>query len=94
VVSLAEAKRQTNGGGPAFNGAFGVDSEDILNIPQVGLGTFQMFPDQNTYSTTGVEVTSPSSDFDTMVQQTNSWIQTQVETALRWVFPSPIRKCV
>ncbi len=35
--------------GSAFDGSAGVDSEDIMNIPEIGYSTFQFFPDQNTY---------------------------------------------
>ena len=28
-----------------YNGAFGVDSQDILNAPDIDFGTFQLFPD-------------------------------------------------
>lgn len=41
----------TVGVGPAFDGTHGVDSEDIISIPQIGFGSFQLFPDQYTYST-------------------------------------------
>jgi len=47
----AETRRQSDpfGTGPAFNGADGVDSDDILNIPEIGFGGFQLLPDQNSY---------------------------------------------
>jgi hypothetical protein len=86
-LPLAEAKRQTIGIGPAFNGAFGVDSQDILSIPDIGFGTFQLFPDQNNYGTTGTEVQPPSSDFDNTVNQTITWIHAQAYSAHTWVFP-------
>jgi mannan endo-1,4-beta-mannosidase len=35
--------------GSAFDGSFGVDTEDIMNIPCIGFGSFQLFPDQVTY---------------------------------------------
>ncbi|EEB96143.1 hypothetical protein MPER_04771, partial [Moniliophthora perniciosa FA553] len=35
------------GVGSAFDGTHGVDSEDILSIPNIGFGSFQLFPDQN-----------------------------------------------
>ena len=89
-MSLAAAKRQTNGGGPAFNGVFGVDSQDILNAPQIDFGTFQLFPDQNNYGTTGIESQAPSADFDNTLSQTNAWITSQADSALRYVFLTPI----
>ncbi|KAG1846641.1 glycoside hydrolase superfamily [Suillus subluteus] len=35
---------------PTTDGSSGVDSQDILNIPNIGFGSFQVFPDQNTYA--------------------------------------------
>jgi len=77
-----EAKRQTNSGGVAFNGVLGVDSQDILNAPHIDFGTFQLFPDQNNYGTTGVENQDPSVDFNTMLAQTTAFISSQVQSAL------------
>lgn len=47
---IKATKRQSDsqGVGSAFDGSQGVDSEDILGIPQIGFGSFQLFPDQNT----------------------------------------------
>jgi mannan endo-1,4-beta-mannosidase len=66
----------------AFNGVLGVDSQDILNAPNIDFGTFQLFPDQNNYGTTGVENQDPSVDFNTMLAQTNAFISSQVQSAL------------
>jgi len=82
-MSLAAAKRQANGGGAAFNGVFGVDSQDILNAPHIDFGTFQLFPDQNNYATTGLESQPPSADFDNMLSQTTAFINSQADTAQR-----------
>jgi mannan endo-1,4-beta-mannosidase len=83
---LAKAKRQTSGGGVAFNGVFGVDSEDILNSPDIDIGTFQLFPDQISYSTTGTECETPSKDFDGTLDQTVAWIHKQAQSAHTSVF--------
>ncbi|KDQ60829.1 glycoside hydrolase family 5 protein [Jaapia argillacea MUCL 33604] len=74
--SSTPAKRQAqNTVGPAYDGSQGVDSEDILNIPSIGFGTFQLFPDQDVYTTeTG------STSFDTILQTGLSWIEQQAET--------------
>jgi len=77
-----EAKRQNNAGAVAFNGVLGVDSQDILNAPHIDFGTFQLFPDQNNYGTTGVENQAPSADFNTTVAQTTAFIKSQVQSAL------------
>lgn len=87
-MPLAGAKRQSDDGGLAFNGAFGVDSQDILNAPHIDFGTFQLFPDQNNYGTTGAEGQPPSTDFDTTLSQSFAWIRAQADSANTWVFPS------
>lgn len=78
----AEAKRGSGGVGSAFDGSSGVDSQDILSIPEIGFGSFQLFPDQNSYSTVGTQPTPPSSDFNGTVQQGTAWIQAQAAAAL------------
>ncbi len=89
-LPLAEAKRQTSGDGSAYSGAFGVDSQDILNVPDIDFGTFQMFPDQFNYGTTGpvTEVQPPSSNFDSTMNDTVAWIRAQINCAHTWGFPS------
>ncbi|KAK7014868.1 helicase ATP-binding domain-containing protein [Favolaschia claudopus] len=49
-VSTATRRQDDVGVGSAFDGSQGVDSEDILNIPDIGFGSFQLFPDQNQYA--------------------------------------------
>jgi len=73
---FSETKRQSDQGvGPAFDGSQGVDSEDIINIPQIGFGTFQLFPDQNSY---GVDdPTLPA--FNNTVNQGLQWIRRQAD---------------
>jgi mannan endo-1,4-beta-mannosidase len=85
----AEAKRQTGGDGSAYNGAFGVDSQDILNAPDIDFGTFQMFPDQFNYGTTGTvaDVQAPSSNFNNTLNDTVAWIRAQIDSVHTWVFP-------
>ncbi|KAI0302022.1 glycoside hydrolase superfamily [Russula brevipes] len=80
-MAPSKAKRQTSGGGAAFNGGFGVDSEDILNAPDIDFGTFQLFPDQISYSTTGTECETSSKDFDDTLDQTVAWIHKQAQSA-------------
>ena len=40
------------GVGPNYDGAYGVDSQDISNIPDIGFGAFTLFPDQQSYGPT------------------------------------------
>ncbi|KAJ7273706.1 glycoside hydrolase family 5 protein [Mycena haematopus] len=49
-VSTPTRRQDDVGVGSAFDGSEGVDSEDILNIPEIGFGSFQLFPDQNQYA--------------------------------------------
>jgi len=42
-------KRDFSPVGDAFDGSFGVDTEDLISIPAVDFGTFQYFPDQVCY---------------------------------------------
>ena len=66
-----------------------MDSEDILNAPDIDFGTFQLFPDQNHYGITGSQVQAPSSNFNNTLNETNSWIRAQADTIQKWVFPLP-----
>ena len=89
--TLAEtiARRNTGGGLSVFNGAFGVDSEDILNAPDIDFGSFQLFPDSVNYGTQGTadQVTPPSTNFNKTLNDTVAWIKTQIFSAQTWVFP-------
>lgn len=78
----SEAKRQTGSDGSAYSGAFGVDSQDILNAPDIDFGTFQMFPDQFNYGTTGAvtDVQAPSSNFNNTLNDTVAWIRAQIDS--------------
>ena len=80
ISQPAQAKRG-GGVGPAFDGSSGVDSQDIANIPEIGFVSFQLFPDQNSYSTVATAFTPPSADFDGTVQQGISWIQAAADSA-------------
>ena len=86
-----ETKRHASGDGSAYSGAFGVDSQDILNAPDIDFGTFQMFPDQFNYGITGMvtNVQAPSSNFDDTLNDTITWIHAQIDTVYAWVFPFP-----
>ncbi|KAI0271837.1 glycoside hydrolase superfamily [Russula aff. rugulosa BPL654] len=63
----SKTKRQGGGGDlSVYNGAFGVDSQDILNAPDIDFGTFQLFPDLVNYGAQGTasDVQPPSRQFD------------------------------
>ena len=66
-----------------------MDSQDILNAPDIDFGTFQMFPDQFNYGTTGTvtDVQAPSSNFNNTLNDTVAWIRAQIDSVHTWVFP-------
>jgi mannan endo-1,4-beta-mannosidase len=75
---LSETRRQEDLGiGSAFDGSHGVDSEDIISIPQIGFGSFQLFPDQNGYGPT--DPTLPA--FNQTLQAGLDWIQRHADAA-------------
>ncbi|PPQ71971.1 hypothetical protein CVT24_008188 [Panaeolus cyanescens] len=70
--------------GPAFDGSQGVDSEDLLAIPQIGFGTFQLFPDQFKYGIDDPNLPA----FNNTVEQGISWIQQHA--AMGKLFGKPV----
>jgi mannan endo-1,4-beta-mannosidase len=49
LFAPATSKKQSSPGGPTFDGSFGVDTEDIISVPCIDFGSFQLFPDQVQY---------------------------------------------
>lgn len=76
-------KRQGNGFGPVYDGSFGVDTEDLANIPTVDFSSFQFFPDQNTYGPS-------TSTFDQVVQSGIDWIEQHATTANTYGKPATL----
>ncbi|KAG6827875.1 hypothetical protein H0H92_010144 [Tricholoma furcatifolium] len=74
-----QTRRQSDlsSGAAAFDGSQGVDSQDILNIPQIGFGSFQLFPDQFNYNQNAPDPSLPS--FNQTVEAGLVWIQLQAE---------------
>ena len=71
-------KRQSNTFGANFDGSFGVDSEDLANAPGVDFSSFQFFPDQNTFGSSGaIDLT----DANNIAQNGVDWVNLQAETA-------------
>ncbi|KAJ6630795.1 glycoside hydrolase family 5 protein [Mycena sp. CBHHK59/15] len=65
-------RRQDDVGvGSAFDGSSGVDSEDILSIPQIGFGSLQLFPDQNQYAPNDPNLSA----FNNTLQAGLGWIR-------------------
>ncbi|KAF9052628.1 glycoside hydrolase family 5 protein [Panaeolus papilionaceus] len=80
-----ETKRQNaQDMGPAFDGSQGVDSQDILAIPQIGFGTFQLFPDQFKYGIDDPNLPA----FNNTVEQGIAWIQQHA--AMGKMFGKPV----
>ncbi|KAJ7223335.1 glycoside hydrolase family 5 protein, partial [Mycena pura] len=50
TIATPTRRQDDAGTGPAFDGSEGVDSEDILSIPEIAFCSFQLFPDQNSYA--------------------------------------------
>jgi mannan endo-1,4-beta-mannosidase len=72
------ATREISGSiGPTMDGSSGVDSQDILNIPDIGFGSFQVFPDQNSYGPN-----DPSLDpVQNKINSSLAWIQQSAQSA-------------
>jgi len=74
-------RQQDSNLGSAFDGSQGVDSEDILGIPQIGFSSFQLFPDQNNYAAYDPHL----SPFNNTVQSGIDWIGKQLQAAALYV---------
>ncbi|PBK78145.1 glycoside hydrolase [Armillaria solidipes] len=85
-VASRTRRQEENEAGSAFDGSAGVDTEDILNIPEIGYSTFQFFPDQNTYIQGPAD--SGLSSFQNVLQEGLDWIQLQGE--LSSTFGKPV----
>ncbi|KAG6881661.1 hypothetical protein C0993_000506, partial [Termitomyces sp. T159_Od127] len=80
-VNIRETKRQfdLNNLMSAFDGSHGVDSADILAIPQIGFSSFQLFPDQFDYSSNLPDMTLPP--FNRTLQIGMDWIELHADLA-------------
>ncbi|RXW15064.1 hypothetical protein EST38_g10791 [Candolleomyces aberdarensis] len=77
AATATRRQEDFNDVGPGFDGTYGVDSEDILNSPNMDFGSVQYFPDQNNYAPADPNL----SPFENIVQQGNEWIQQHAQTA-------------
>ncbi|KAG8984595.1 hypothetical protein FRB90_005211 [Tulasnella sp. 427] len=72
--------------GPAYDGSYSGDTEDIANIPTIDCSTFQFFPDQNTYNHDGSVSPGPpeggagGSNFKNTLQTGIDWITNHADT--------------
>ncbi|KAJ7097935.1 glycoside hydrolase family 5 protein [Mycena belliarum] len=76
-VATPTRRQEAVGMGSAFDGSTGVDSEDILNIPNIGFGSFQLFPDQNQYAPDDPNLPA----FNNTLQAGLDWIQRHGESS-------------
>lgn len=75
-------RRQDSGSDIAsFDGSQGVDSEDILGIPQIGYSSFQLFPDQNQYEPADSTMTAYNSSVNAGI----NWITKHAQVAHQYV---------
>ncbi|KAI6109190.1 glycoside hydrolase family 5 protein [Pisolithus croceorrhizus] len=63
--------------GSAYDGSYGVDSQDIMNIPNINFGTFQLFPDQDSYAPNDSSLSSYQNSINSGVD----WIKNQAQSA-------------
>lgn len=81
----APTKRQApSSNSPTLDGSFGVDSQDILNIPEIGFSSFQLFPDQDTYQAPDPNVNATQNALEAGL----NWIKTQALSAQQVGKPS------
>lgn len=76
-AATATRRQQSQEVGTAYDGSYGVDSQDILNIPDISFGTFQLFPDQDTYAASDPSLSS----YQNMVNSGVDWITNQAQSA-------------
>ncbi|KAJ7940646.1 glycoside hydrolase family 5 protein [Mycena leptocephala] len=83
-IATPTRRQDDVGTGSAFDGSQGVDSEDIISIPQIGFGSFQLFPDQNQYAPDDPNLSA----FNNTLQAGLDWIKRHGEASQ--MFGKPI----
>lgn len=76
-VSTATKRQESSSAGALYDGSYGVDSQDISNIPDIGFSSFQLFPDQQSYGPDDPNV----APWQSVEQNGNQWITTQAQSA-------------
>lgn len=76
-AATATRRQQSAEVGTAYDGSYGVDSQDIMNIPDISFGTFQLFPDQDTYTPSDPSLSS----YQNSVNSGVDWITYQAQSA-------------
>ncbi|KAG8217511.1 glycoside hydrolase family 5 protein [Butyriboletus roseoflavus] len=85
-VSTATRRQETQGVGSNYDGTYGVDSQDIMNIPYIGFGSFTLFPDQQSYGFTDPYLDS----YTNMLNSGIDWIIKQAQSAAAVGKPSAL----
>ncbi|OAX44646.1 glycoside hydrolase family 5 protein, partial [Rhizopogon vinicolor AM-OR11-026] len=76
-VSSATKRQESQTAGSLYDGSYGVDSQDISNIPDIGFSSFQLFPDQQSYGPDDPNV----APWQNTEQNGAQWITTQAQSA-------------
>ncbi|KAI6109817.1 glycoside hydrolase family 5 protein [Pisolithus sp. B1] len=76
-TATATRRQQAPEVGSASDGSYGVDSQDIMNIPDINFGTFQLFPDQDSYAPNDPSLSS----YQNVVNSGVDWITNQAQSA-------------
>jgi len=76
-VSTITRRQETQSLGSNYDGSYGVDSQDIMNIPNIGFGSFTLFPDQQSYGPTDPYLDSYTNTLSSGID----WILKQAQSA-------------
>ncbi|KAG9318477.1 glycoside hydrolase family 5 protein [Chiua virens] len=76
-VSTPTRRQDSQGVGSNYDGSHGVDSQDIMNIPEIGFGGFTFFPDQDSFGPTDSYLDSYTNILNSGVD----WIIKQAQSA-------------
>ncbi|KAJ8589720.1 glycoside hydrolase [Rhizopogon salebrosus TDB-379] len=76
-VSTATKRQESSSAGSMYDGSYGVDSQDISNIPDIGFSSFQLFPDQQSYGPDDPNV----APWQNTLQNGDQWITSQAQSA-------------
>jgi len=82
LFAHSKAKRDFSPVGPAFDGSFGVDTEDIISIPTIDFGSFQYFPDEICYFKD-----TPANRTTAEIASGSHWVIRHSDTATRFGKP-------
>jgi mannan endo-1,4-beta-mannosidase len=85
IYASSSSDKQSSLGGPTFNGSFGVDTEDIISVPCIDFGSFQLFPDQVHYFQGSEDDPEDSGTIDG-----NRWVTTHSATARNFRKPEAL----